>query len=316
MSDQASPRLSVVVPILDEEETLAELYQRLIRVLEGTGSSHELVLVNDGSRDGSLRLIRELSAKDRRVRYVSLSRNFGHQVAIAAGLDYARGEVVIVMDGDLQDPPELIPEMLARWREGFDVVYAVRELREGMPRWQARIYHGFYRLLHRLSRIDIPLDTGDFRLMSRRVVDTLRAMPERNRFMRGLTAWVGLKQAGIPYARPARHAGTTKYSLTRLSRLAIDGLVSFSFVPLQLATWFGFLISGLCVVYTLYAIYVRIVSDIPPPGWTSLMVAVLFLGGVQLITLGIIGEYIGRVFDEVKRRPLYVVDEVSEAENR
>jgi dolichol-phosphate mannosyltransferase len=314
MSDAGGPRLSVVVPVFDEEENVRELYLRTAEVLDRLGTPWEIVFVDDGSRDRSLALIRELRDADPRVRYRSLSRNFGHQVAITAGLDAARGDAVVVMDGDLQDPPELIPELVAKWTEGFEVVYAVRRAREGLSPVRVLVYEAFYRLLRRLARIEIPVDSGDFRLLSRRVVETLQAMPERNRFVRGLVAWVGLKQTGVSYERPPRHGGDPKYSLAALSRLAVDGLVSFSFVPLQLATWFGFAISAVCAVYTLYAIYVRLAYGTPPPGWTSLMVAMLFLGGVQLLTLGIIGEYVGRVFDEVKQRPLYVVEEASDPE--
>jgi len=314
--DASQPRLSLVVPVYNEQETLPELHRRIKQVMETWESSYELILVNDGSIDRSLEIIRGLQEYDHRVKYLSLSRNFGHQVAITAGLDFASGEAVIVMDGDLQDPPELIPTLVAKWKEGFDVVYAVREEREGTSPYLQFVYRAFYRSLRCLARIDIPLDSGDFRLMSRRVVESLKKMSERNRFVRGLTAWVGFKQTGISYIRPARHAGVTKYSLPKLWRLALDGLVSFSFIPLQLATWFGFVVSGLCALYTGYLFYMRIFSNAPPVGWTSIMVALLFLGGVQLLTLGIIGEYIGRIFDEVKQRPLYLVGELKGFEER
>lgn len=303
------PHLSIVIPIFDEEETLPELYQRLAGALESLGLVYELVLVNDGSHDNSFSLMRHLHAKDPRVKYINLSRNFGHQMAITAGLDFASGKAVVVMDGDLQDPPELIPALVAKWQEGFDVVYAVREDREGVSPVRHLLYRAFYRLLRRLSQVDIPLDSGDYRLMSRRVVESLKGMPERNRFMRGLTAWVGLRQDGVPYARPARYAGKAKYSWGKLWRLAMDGVISFSAIPLQLATWLGLTMAVLGACYAFYALYIRIVMKTPPQGWTSLMVVLLVIGGVQLIILGIIGEYIGRIFDEVKRRPLYVVDE-------
>jgi glycosyltransferase involved in cell wall biosynthesis len=316
MDGASYPRLSIVVPIHNEQENLPELYHRIRQAMETWENSYELILVNDGSNDRSLDIIRSLHENDPRVKYLSLSRNFGHQVAITAGLDFASGEAVLVMDGDLQDPPELIPTLVTKWQEGFDVVYAVREEREETSPYRQFIYRIFYRLLRRLARVDIPLDAGDFRLMSRRVVESLKKMSERNRFVRGLTAWVGFKQTGISYIRPARHAGVTKYSWAKLWRLALDGLVSFSFIPLQLATWFGFVVSGLCALYTSYLFYVRIFSNSPPVGWTSIMVALLFLGGVQLLTLGIIGEYIGRIFDEVKQRPLYLVGELKGFEER
>lgn len=316
MMDAVHPHVSIVVPVYNEEETLHELHQRINQTMETWENSYELILVNDGSNDRSLDIIRGLQEHDPRVKYLSLSRNFGHQVAITAGLDFTSGEAVLVMDADLQDPPELIPALVAKWQEGFDVVYAVREDREGTSPYRQFVYRTFYRLLRRLARVDIPLDTGDFRLMSRRVVESLKKMSERNRFVRGLTAWVGFKQTGISYVRPARHAGVTKYSWAKLWRLALDGLVSFSFIPLQLATWFGFVVSGLCVLYTSYLFYVRIFSNSPPVGWTSIMVALLFLGGVQLLTLGIIGEYIGRIFDEVKQRPLYLVGELKGFEEK
>jgi dolichol-phosphate mannosyltransferase len=309
MDGVSYPRLSIVVPIHNEQENLPELYHRVTQVMEALGEPYELVLVNDGSRDNSLALMHDLHVRDPRVRYVSLSRNFGHQVAISAGMDFATGEAIVVMDGDLQDPPEFIPSLVAKWQEGFDVVYAVRAEREGISSRRHLIYRAFYRLLRHLARVDIPLDSGDFRLMSRRAVQSLKTMPERNRFVRGLTAWVGFRQTGISYTRPPRYAGTAKYSWTKLWRLAVDGLVSFSFVPLQLATLFGFIVAGLGAIYTVFILYARIFTDAPPQGWTSLMVVLLFLGGVQLLTLGIIGEYIGRIFDEVKQRPLYLVDE-------
>ena len=303
------PIISIIVPIYNEEENLPELHRRVSEAMATAELPYEMVLVNDGSRDGSLAFMRELHARDPRVKYLSLSRNFGHQVAISAGLDHACGDAVVVMDADLQDPPEMIASLAARWRDGYDVVYAIRQDREGMPRWRRLVYRAFYRLLSRLSRVDMPADSGDFRLMSRRVVDHLTRMPERNRFVRGLTAWVGFPQSGVPYVRPPRHAGTPKYSWARLWRLALDGLLSFSFMPLQLATWVGFAVAGIGAVYAVYIVHARVFTDTPPAGWTSLMVALLFLGGVQLMTLGIIGEYIGRIFDEVKRRPLYLLDE-------
>lgn len=271
---------------------------------------YELIFVNDGSYDRTLEILRELHVRDSHVKFVSLSRNFGHQIAISAGINFASGQAVIIMDGDLQDPPEVITLLIAKWQEGYDVVYAVRKDRQGEKLVKVLAYKLFYRIITKLTHIDIPLDAGDFRIMSRRVVDALKLMPERNRFVRGLTSWVGFKQSGIEYTRQARFAGKTKYSWSKLLRLAFDGITSFSFVPLQLATYLGFFVSGLCLIFALYVIYAKLFMNLPPQGWASLMAALMFLGGVQLITLGIIGEYVGRIFDEVKQRPIYITDEV------
>jgi dolichol-phosphate mannosyltransferase len=301
--------VSIVIPIYNERETLHELYQHLNRVLEPVGKPYEFIFVNDGSQDDSLEILRALHSKDSRVKFINLSRNFGHQIAISAGIDFAGGQAVIVMDGDLQDPPEAIPLLIEKWYEGYDVVYVIREKRQGIGLIKLTAYRLFYRIIRNLTNINIPLDAGDFRLMSRRVVDVLKSMPERNRFVRGLSSWVGFKQMGISYPRPPRFAGKTKYSWRKLVQLAFDGITSFSFAPLQLATYLGFAVSGLCLIYALYAMYVKLATGEPPHGWTSLMVAIMFLGGAQLITLGIMGEYLGRIFDEVKRRPTYVADE-------
>ena len=306
--ETSAPVVSIVAPIFNEEETLPELCRRVTQVMQTLGIPYELILVNDGSSDDSLALMQSLHQSDPRTKYVSLSRNFGHQIAITAGLDFATGAAVVVMDGDLQDPPELLPALIDKWRAGFVVVYAVRQERAGLSYPRQSLYRAFYRLLRALARIDIPVDSGDFRLMSRRVIDTLKQMPERNRFVRGLTAWVGFQQTGVPYDRPDRYAGTVKYSVAKLWRLGMDGLISFSYLPLQLATWLGFLIAGSCTVFIGYLFWARLFADRLPDGWTSLMVAVVFLGGIQLLTLGIVGEYIGRIFDEVKGRPVYIVD--------
>jgi polyisoprenyl-phosphate glycosyltransferase len=300
---------SIVIPIYNEQETLPELYIRITQVMKEVSKPYELIFVNDGSCDRSLEILRELHAKDSYVKFVSLSRNFGHQVAISAGVNFARGRAVVIMDGDLQDPPEVILLLIAKWQEGYDVVYAVRKKRQGEELLKVLAYKLFYRIIKKLTHIDIPLDTGDFRIISRRVVDALKLIPERNRFVRGLTSWVGFKQIGIEYIRHARFAGNTKYSWSKLVRLAFDGITSFSFVPLQLATYLGFFVSALCIIYALHAIYARFFMNAPPEGWASLMVGIMLLGGVQLITLGIIGEYLGRIFDEVKQRPIYITDE-------
>lgn len=304
-----TPTISIVLPVFNESQTLPALYARLAGVMRRLGESYELVFVNDGSRDGSLDVLKKLAAEDSKMRVVSLSRNFGHQMAITCGLDRARGAAVIVMDADLQDPPELIPTLIERWREGYDVVYAVREERQGESLFKRATAALFYRLIRRLSRVEIPADTGDFRLLSRRAVEGLRATTERNRFVRGLVGWIGYRQTGVRFVREERAAGETKYPFRKMLKFAIDGITSFSFVPLQMATYFGFLISGASFLYIVYAVLQKLLTDRPVTGWTSLMVAMLFLGGVQLITLGIIGEYIGRIYEEVKQRPLYLVDE-------
>lgn len=301
--------LSVVIPIYNEEETIPELYNQLRPVLSGLERPCEIIFVDDGSRDGSLGLLQDLHRRDPSVKVLSFSRNFGHQVAVTAGIDHTSGEAVVVMDADLQDPPEVIPRLVARWEEGHDVVYAVRESREGERRFKLATAKVFYRLLNRLSNIDVPYDAGDFRLISRRAADSLSSLRERNRYIRGLTSWVGYTQTGVTYDRASRHAGETKYSLRRMLRLALDGMTSFSFVPLQFATFLGFFIAVVCIVYSLYVIYAAVFGDATVRGWASTMVAILFLGSIQLITIGIIGEYLGRVYDEVKQRPLYIVRE-------
>jgi len=307
--------VSIVVPVFNEQENLPELYRRVLEVLGPLAIDFELVLVDDGSRDRSREIMKELHAKDPRVVWLALSRNFGHQTAITAGMDHARGGAVVVMDADLQDPPELVPEMLKRFEAGADVVYGVREEREGISALRQAVYRVFYRLLRRLTPIDIPLDSGDFRLVSRKVLDDLCRMPERNRYVRGLVAWVGYRQEGVPYVRPGRHAGAPKYTLGKLLRLAADGVFSFSFVPLKAATWLGFLVTGLGMLYGVFAVIAHVAGWQTPRGWTSTVIVILVLGGVQLITLGIIGSYIGRIFDEVKQRPLYLVGESQGVDN-
>ncbi len=303
------PRISIVAPAYNEEEVLPEFYRRVREVMDSVGEPWELILVNDGSRDNTLAVMRELHEKDPRVKIVSFSRNFGHQLAITAGLDYASGDAVVIIDADLQDPPEVIPELIAKWREGYDVVYAVRKERKGeswFKEWTAKF---FYRLIYRITDVDIPKDTGDFRLMDRKVVEALRTMRERNRFMRGLSVWVGFKQTGVYYVREPRFAGETKYPFRKMLKFALDAITSFSYVPLQLATYTGFAIAGLSLVAVLVAVYLRLTTGRALLGQATTLVAVLFLGGIQLIFLGIIGEYLGRIYDEVKARPLYIVAE-------
>jgi dolichol-phosphate mannosyltransferase len=303
--------LSVVVPVFNEQETLLELHRRLTQAL-AREDAWELVLVDDGSTDGSWGIMTDLVAADARVRLVRLSRNFGHQAALTAGLDAARGAAVVILDADLQDPPELIPALVARWREGYDVVYAVREERQGESRFRLLTAHLYYKVLRRVAGIDIPENVGDFRLLSRRVCEALAAMPERARYLRGMTTWVGFRQVGVPYRREPRFAGTSKYPFRRSLRLALDGLTSFSTVPVRLVTWIGFVIVALCPPLLAWTLYTRFATDHAAPGWTSLLVVVLLLGGVQLMSLGMIGQYVARIFDEAKGRPLYFVAELVE----
>jgi glycosyltransferase involved in cell wall biosynthesis len=303
-----APTLSVVIPIFNEEETLQALFERLTAALDPLEDAFEVIFVNDGSRDASERMLREFQARDPRFKSVHFSRNFGHQTAITCGLDHARGRAVVAMDGDLQDPPEVLPDLLARWREGYDVVYAVRQKRKEGP-FKRTAYKVFYWLLRRVSYLDIPLDSGDFSLIDHRVVDILKSMPERNRFVRGLRTWAGFRQIGYEYAREARFAGESKYSLGKLMKLAFDGLVSYSYVPLRLVSNVGLLVSATALGYMGYLLLSRLFGGTPIAGWTSTVVIVLFLGGVQLLSLGVIGEYVGRIFEEVKQRPHYVVRE-------
>ena len=309
-AELSSPDLSVVMPVFNEHENLRALHARLSAVLKQTGLSYEIIFVDDGSRDGSLELLRDLVIVDRQVLVVELARNFGHQVAISAGLEHARGSGVIVMDSDLQDPPEALPQFIAKWREGHDVVYAIRAQRK--EHWLKRTaYAAFYRLLQRVANIDIPLDAGDFCIMDRRVVDLLVGMPERNRFVRGIRSWVGLDQVGLAYERHARHAGKPKFTFSRLIYLALDGLVSFSYVPLRVITMLGLAVSFLSIVLAMFYAVKKLTVGLNPPGFATLIVAIFFLAGMQLITIGVIGEYVGRIFEEVKRRPLYVVRRLS-----
>jgi dolichol-phosphate mannosyltransferase len=299
----------VVVPLYNEEENVNALWERLRAVLEPIGSLFEVVLVDDGSRDATPRLIDALHNRDSRVVVTRLSRNFGHQAAICAGLEQARGQAVLVMDGDLQDPPELIPQFIRLWREGNDVVYAVRRhRREGLIKQLA--YATFYRLLGLISNLDIPLDSGDFCLMDRRVVDTFNGLPERCRFVRGLRSFLGFRQAGLVYDRPAREMGRPKYTLRQLFGLAIDGLISFSSSPLRTVTYLGIGAAGLALMMTGWVLNDAIRHQTAPRGWASTMVVVLFMGAVQLLSLGVIGEYIRLIFVEAKGRPTYIVDEV------
>lgn len=307
MADAAPVTLSIIVPIYNEEEVIPELYRRITQVMDDIGESWEMVCINDGSRDRSVQMLLDLHRTDPRVKLVDFSRNFGHQLAITAGLDYAEGQAVVIIDADLQDPPEVIGEMLARWREGYEVVYAVRAERKGESFFKLWTANAFYRLLRSITDVDIPLDAGDFRLMDRKVVLTMRSLRENHRFMRGLSSWVGYKQIGVEYQRAERFAGETKYPLRKMLRLTTDAITSFSYVPLRMATWFGFSLAGISLVGILVTIGLRLSGNNAFYGQASTLVAVLFLGGIQLIFLGILGEYLGRIYDEVKGRPLYIV---------
>ena len=302
--------LSVVVPIYCEDELLDEVYTRLKAVLDQVAPElrHEIVFVNDGSTDGSLDMLRAFAEKDPCVRVIDFSRNFGHQIAITAGIDSALGDAVVVIDGDLQDPPEVIFEMVRLWREGNQVVYGTRATREGEGAFKRGTAKLFYRLLNSLSDTPLPLDTGDFRLMDRVVVDALKQMREETRYIRGMVVWVGYKQVALPYNRDSRNAGETKYTLRKMVRFALDGIMSFSSRPLVLAAQFGGAITGFSFLYALWLVIEKLVRpSTSTPGWTSALVAILFLGGVQLMSIGVLGAYLGRVFSETKRRPLYVV---------
>ncbi len=303
------PVYSVVAPVFNEEETLPHFYERMIVVMDGLGEPFELLLVNDGSRDNSFQIMRELHQQDPRVRVIDFSRNFGHQIAISAGLDYAQGQAVIIVDSDLQDPPEVIPRLVERWKNGAEVVYAQRATRVGETKFKLVTASLFYRLIRRITSVNIPRDVGDFRLMDRRVVDTLVLMREQHRFMRGLSAWVGFRQEAVLYERQERFAGQTKYPLMKMIRFSLDAITSFSHLPLQLATTFGFILASISLIGIIVAAFIRLfVGAIV--GQASTLILVLFLGGVQLIFLGIIGEYLGRIYDEVRARPLYIVHHV------
>ena len=300
-------KFSIVVPVFNEAESLAELYRRMGAVMDGLDGACELILVNDGSQDGTAQLLRALQAKDARVRVLEFSRNFGHQMAITAGLDYADGSAVIVIDADLQDPPEAIPLLVAEWQRGAQVVFAVRAKRLGESWLKRSSAAAFYRIINRLTELHIPLDSGDFRLLDRQVVLALREVREHHRFMRGLSVWLGFRQASVQYVRQERFAGVSKYPMRKMLRFAADGITSFSYVPLQLATTLGFLAAGLALLGIPAVLLLRLSGYLAFEGQATTLSSVLLLGGVQLIFLGIIGEYLGRIYNEVKKRPLYII---------
>jgi dolichol-phosphate mannosyltransferase len=310
---QASPVhvqvLSVVVPCFNEEQVIEETHRRLTQAVASLLDDYEIVYVDDGSIDETSKKLAAIQSRDSHTLVIRLSRNFGHQIAVTAGLEYVRGDAVVLIDADLQDPPEIIATMVARWREGFDVVYGVRESREGETAFKKFTASVFYRLINKLSEIEIPLDTGDFRLMDRRVVTALRQMKEKHRLLRGMTSWVGFNQTAVPYARASRWAGESKYPLKKMVLLALDGIISFSTVPLRFVTVIGASFSFLSILGVIYALCLRLFTSIWVPGWTLIFISLLLIGGLQLICLGIIGEYIGRVYNEAKDRPLFLVRE-------
>lgn len=304
------PTISIVAPVHNEEAVLHELHRRVSEVMDGSGETWELILVNDGSTDRSAEIMAELNEKDGRVKGISLSRNYRFQIAVTCGLDHTQGDAVVLIDADLQDPPEIILKMITKWREGYDVVYGVRSDREGETLFKKVTAAAFYRIINKITGVEIPVDTGDFRLMDRRVVDAIGRMPERNRFLRGMVSWVGFKQTGVYYKRAPRFAGETKFTIRKMTNFAIDAITSFSYFPLQLATYLGFFCAFLSVFAIVLVIVLRLFGPADPLlGQATTLVAVLFLGSIQLICLGIIGEYLGRIYDEVKGRPLYLIQQ-------
>lgn len=308
--------LSVVIPVYNEQENVQPLYERLVAVVEGLNLTEtELVFVNDGSTDNTINTIKSLPKGSVKVRYIDLSRNFGHQIAVTAGLDQCEGDLVVIIDADLQDPPELIAQMVEKANAGFDVVYARRIKRQGESFLKKTTAKYFYRLLASITSVDIPIDTGDFRIITRRVVEALNQMPEREKFLRGQIAWIGFNQTYIEYEREERQAGNTGYTWRKMLRFALDGITSFSNFPLKMATISGFVMSFISFLLMLYALYSRFILKVYEPGWTSLMLSVLFIGGIQLVSIGIIGEYIGRISNNVKQRPLYLIKDSSNKES-
>jgi glycosyltransferase involved in cell wall biosynthesis len=308
--------LTVVVQVYNEQEVLLEFAARLKAVMETLDCEYEVLYVNDGSSDNSLNIITTMSNKDKRVSYLDLSRNFGKEIAMSAGLDYAKGTAVIIIDADLQDPPELIPQLIAKWKEGFDVVYAKRTKRQGETALKKLTAYGFYRVVKRISNIQIPQDTGDFRLLSRRAVDSLCLLREKHRFMKGLYSWIGYPQTAVEYIRDPRFAGDTKFDYWRLWNFAIQGITSFTIAPLKIATYIGTMTAIFAFIYGAFIVMKTFITGADLPGYPSLMVVILFLGGIQLVSIGIIGEYLGRTFDEVKNRPLYFVNTFKPAEKK
>ncbi len=310
------PVFSIVAPIYNEKGCFDELFRRVSEVMDSTREEWEFIMVDDGSTDGSTELIRDLAKKDKRVQPVIFARNFGHQIAVTAGLDYSRGDAVVIIDADLQDPPEVILELIKKWRDGYQVVYAERTEREGESWFKKTTAALFYKVIYRITDVKIPMNTGDFRLLDRKVVDVMNNMRERHRFLRGMSAWVGYKTIGVPYKRAARFAGTTKYPLKKMIKLALTAVTSFSYMPLQIAMVAGFIAAGISIVAIPVVTVLRLIGAQFFLGQATTLIAVLFLGGVQLICLGILGEYIGRIYDEAKGRPLYITSEAPEKQNK
>jgi len=301
--------ISVIIPVFNEEKNIQNLYDRLSQVMQNLGVTYELIFVNDGSQDASIGLIKVLSKKHKSVKYIDFSRNFGHQIAVTAGLDKTIGDAVVIIDADLQDPPELIAEMYQKRKEGFEVIYAKRKNRKGesfLKLWTARI---FYRLLAKMTSISIPVDTGDFRMIDKKIVEVLREMPEKNKYLRGQISWVGFNQTFVEYDRQERQAGATGYTYRKMLHFALDGITAFSDVPLKIVTYFGFIVSVIAFFVAIYALLAKFVWENSVPGWTSLMIAILFIGGIQMIAIGIIGEYLSRMNHNIRDRPLYIIRE-------
>jgi len=303
------PTYTIIAPIYNEVENIPLLYSRVSEVMEKTGEPWEFVMVDDGSSDGSTEKILKFQSKDEKVRAVIFARNFGHQIAVTAGLDTSKGEAVIIIDADLQDPPEVILDLIQKWKEGYEVVYAVRSKREGESWFKLFTASAFYRVIQRITDVNIPTDTGDFRLLDRKVVQVMNGMREKHRFLRGMSVWVGFKQTGVEYEREERFAGETKYPLKKMIRFASDAITGFSYFPLQLAMYLGFIAAGFSIVSIPVVIFLRVTGSQAFFGQATTLIAVLFLGGVQLISLGLLGEYVGRLYDEAKDRPLYIVRE-------
>lgn len=308
MSDNVI-QYSVVVPLYNEELVIQETYRRLKKVMDSTNESYEIIFVNDGSRDKTAELAKEICSQDEHIKFISFSRNFGHQLAITAGMDNSRGNAVVVIDADLQDPPEVMLKMIEKWKEGYEVVYGRRTKRKGETFFKKFTAKMFYRTLNSLTDVDIPVDTGDFRLIDRKVCDALKTVPERNRYVRGLISWLGFKQIGVEFVREERFAGETKYPLKKMIKFAMDAITSFSYKPLKMATYAGSIISGLSFLYLLFVLFERLFTSFTVPGWSSIAALTLFFNGVTFIMLGIIGEYVGRIYDEAKGRPLYIIGE-------
>ncbi|WP_282937202.1 glycosyltransferase family 2 protein [Paenibacillus sp. RC67] len=304
---QENIRYSIIVPMFNEQEVIAETYRRLKQIMDTLHESYELLFVNDGSKDRTADIVRELCREDANVRLLNFARNFGHQVAITAGMDHAQGQAIVVIDADLQDPPEVILEMIGKWKQGYDVVYGKRLERKGETAFKKWSAHLFYRLLKSMTSVDIPVDAGDFRLIDRKVCDVMKSMTERNRYVRGLVSWTGFKQTFVEYTREERWAGVTKYPLRKMLRFAIDAIASFSYKPLKAAAYLGFTLSAVSFIYILIVVYQKLFTDTTITGWASTVAINLFFNGIMLIILGIMGEYIGRIYDETKGRPLYII---------